>query len=102
MTKNPHIEKHEHRPAVDASSEHRPATNQPVADRGKSVHRKAGGRHAKHDHDRAYQAPFSNANRVSGRGDADGMTGSAHKREKTPDELRRGGIAIDPKKPPRF
>jgi hypothetical protein len=73
-----------------------------VAARGKSVDRKASGRNESHDRGRADQAPFSSAHTISGRGDGGGMHGSSHKREKAPDELRRSGIAVNPKKPPGF
>jgi hypothetical protein len=94
MASNPHIDKHEHRPAVDGAGDHQ---HQPV-----TADRKKGGRNVGGEKDFAERSPLSNAHKVHGRGEADGMHGSSHRREREPDELRRGGIPVDPKKPPKF
>jgi hypothetical protein len=91
MTRNPNIDMHEHRPAVDAAGDHQ---HQPA-----TPDRKKGGRAVGGDREFAERSPLSNAHRISGRGDADGMTGSSHRRQREPDELRRGGVPFDPRKP---
>jgi hypothetical protein len=78
----------EHKGGHTGSVEHLPATDQ---HRGEKV------KGAGHEHD--HRSPLSGANKVSGRGGSEAMTGSDHRPAKPAEPLLRGGLPFDPTKP---